>query len=101
MARLRGSSLPRLSVRPQPASLSSWSPPALLVFLQAGLDHVGDEVAERPPVLIGDGEEVFENALGEGDGGALSFALQELERCGCGHEKCAPYMQHSGTRCHT
>jgi hypothetical protein len=41
-------------------------------LLQAGLDHVGDEVAERAPVLISDSEEVFENALGEGDGGALA-----------------------------
>ena len=59
--------LPRLARRD---NLLCLPPSPLLVFLQAALDHVGDEVAERPPVLIGDGEEVFEDALGEGAGGA-------------------------------
>jgi hypothetical protein len=41
-------------------------------LLQAALDHVGDQVRQGAPVLFGDSEEVFEDALGEGDDGALA-----------------------------
>jgi hypothetical protein len=51
---------------------ASQSPPALFVWLHAALDHVGDQVRQAAPALIGDSEEVFEAALGEGDDGALA-----------------------------
>ncbi len=57
--------------------------PPFLVFLQPALDHEGHQVREASPFLSGDGEEVFMDALGEGDGGALGFALQELEARSC------------------
>jgi hypothetical protein len=43
--------------------------PPIRVLLQAAADDVVDEVAERPAVLIGDSEEVFKDAPGDGAGG--------------------------------